>query len=211
MYRLFTAPNSYALIPHAVLEELGVAYEPAWVKIFTDQPDPDFLAASPHARVPALVYEHGTLFEAGAIALYLAERHPEARLAIPVGDADRGPFLQWLSYFASTLQPDVMLQFHPELYVEDADGQARLKQASMARLARVLDVIEAALDPGPYLFADRLTVCDFVLAMQATWPEIYPRSIDDYPKLQRLVAAVTERPAVRRVLAQHGLNGPGGA
>jgi hypothetical protein len=42
--------------------------------------------------------------------------------------------------------------------------------------------------------------------MQATWPEVYPRSIDDYPNLKRLVVKVTERPSVRRVLDQHGLD-----
>ncbi len=210
MYRLYAAPNSYALVAHTVLEELGVAYELAWVKIFTDDPDPAFLAASPHARVPALVHESGSLYEAGAIALYLAERHPEAGLTIPVGDPDRGKFLQWLSYLASTLQPDVMLQFHPELYFADAEDQAELKRASMKRLRRVLEILDEALEPGPYFFAGHLTVCDFVLAMQATWPEIYPRSIDDYPNLKRLVQAVTERPAVRRVLAQHGLDKVGG-
>lgn len=206
MYRLFAAPNSYAMVAHAVLEELGVAYELAWVEIFTDKPDPAFLAASPHARVPALVHEHGTLYEAGAIALYLAERHPEAGLTIPIGDPDRGKFLQWLSYLASTLQPDVMIQFHPEIYLADADDKEKLKRASMERLGRVLDNLNEALEPGPYFFADRLTVCDFVLGMQATWPEVYPRSIDDYPNLKRLVVKVTERPSVRRVLDQHGLD-----
>ena len=79
MYRLYAAPNTYAMIPHAVLEELGVAYELIWVEIFTDRPDSDFLAASPHARVPALADETGAICEAGAIALYLAERHPGRR------------------------------------------------------------------------------------------------------------------------------------
>jgi glutathione S-transferase len=203
MYRLYAAPNSYAMVAHAVLEELGVAYELAWVEIFTDKPDTAFLAASPHARVPALVHEHGTLCEAGAIALYLAERHPEAGLVIPVGDPERAKFLQWLSYLASTLQPDVMIQFHPEIYAIDADDQAKLQQASMKRLGRVLEILDEALDPGPYFFDEQLTVCDFVLALQAVWPEIYLRSIDDYPKVKRLVERVTERPAVRRVLAQH--------
>ena len=68
MYRLYAAPNTYAMIAHAVLEELGVPYELAWVEIFTDRPDPDFLAASPHARVPALADQNGAICEAGAIA-----------------------------------------------------------------------------------------------------------------------------------------------
>jgi glutathione S-transferase len=72
-----------------------------------------------------------------------------------------------------------MIQFHPEIYLADADDKEKLKRASMERLGRVLDNLNEALEPGPYFFADRLTVCDFVLGMQATWPEVYPRSIDD--------------------------------
>ena len=204
IYRLYAAPDTYAMIPHAVLEELGVAYELVWVEIFTDRPHPDFLAASPHARVPALADETGAICEAGAIALYLAERHPDAGLAIPVGDPRRGRFLQWISYLASSLQPDVIIQFHPEFYAADADGQERLKAASLERLARTLQILDEALDPGPYFFADRLTLCDFCLALQAVWPEVYPGSIDDYPNVKRLVERVTERPAVRKVLALHG-------
>ena len=209
MYRLYAAPDTYAMIAHAVLEELGVVYEVAWVEIFTERPDPDFLAASPHARVPALVDRHGTLCEAGAIALYLAERHPEAGLAIPVGDPRRGRFLQWMSFLASSLQPDVIIQFHPEFYAAEAAAQAKLKEASLARLHRTLETLDAALAPGPYFFGDRLTVCDLCLAMQAVWDEIYPGTIDDYPQVKRLVARVTARPAVARVLAQHGYTGAG--
>ena len=68
---------------------------------------------------------------------------------------------------------------------------------------RTLHVLDEALTPGPYFFADRLTVCDFCLVLQAVWPEIYPGSVNDYPNLERLVDRVTERPAVQRVLAQH--------
>jgi glutathione S-transferase len=159
--------------------------------------------------VPALADESGAICEAGAIALYLAERHPDAGLAIPVGDPRRGRFLQWLSYLSSSLQPDVIVQFHPAFYAADAEAQAKLRAASLKRLDRTLQTLDEALDPGPYFFADRLTVCDFVLVLQAIWPEIYPGSIDDYRNLKRLVERVTERPAVERVLALHHQCGPG--
>lgn len=207
IYRLYAAPDTYAMIPHAVLEELGVTYELVWVEIFTDRPDPDFLSASPHARVPALADETGAICEAGAIALYLAERHPDAELAIPIGDPRRGRFLQWMSYLASSLQPDVIIQFHPEFYAADEAAQARLKAASLERLGRTLLTLDQALDPGPYFFGDRLTVCDICLAMQAVWSEVYPGSIDEFANVKRLVGRITERPAVRRVLARHGYDG----
>lgn len=203
-YTLYVARNSYAMIAQAVLEEVGADYEVRWVEIFTDQPDRDLLAASPHARVPALVGPDGTICETGAIALYVAERHGESDLVIHPGSPERGRYLQWLHYMASTLQPDVMIQFHPELYFDDEAARQRFKTASGHRLAKVLGVIETALEPGPLFFGDKLTVCDYCLALQTVWPEVFATSIADYPNIARLTALVTNRPAVQKVLAMHG-------
>jgi len=147
-YTLFCAPNSYAMGVQAILEEIGASYELRWVELFSETPDPDFLAISPHARVPALLGPDGPIFESGAIALYLAEQHPEAGLNIVTRHPLRGQYLQWMHYLAATLQPDVMLQFHPEMYFSDPANQAALKRASMKRLKNDLDVIDAALQSG---------------------------------------------------------------
>ena len=207
MYRLYSAPNTYAMSAHAILEELGAPYELVDATLFSEAPDPDFIRVSPHGRVPALVDEHGPVFESGAIALYLAERHPQGGLAIPIGDPRRARFLQWLVYLSSTLQPEVLIQFHPDFYFEDADGQRRLQAASRVRLGKILETTDAALAPGPFFFGDRLTVCDICLATQAVWPEIFPGTIHDYPNLDRAVAQVTARPAVARVLRKHAEDG----
>ena len=202
-YRLYLAPNTYALTVQALLEELAVPHELVWVGIFQEQPDPVLLKRSPHLRVPALESDDGVVVETGAIALYVAERHGDGAFLIPPGDPDRARFLQWLHYLASTLQPDVLIQFHPEFYADDAPTQARIMKASMARLEGVFDVLNEALDPGPYFFGDRLTVLDFLFGMQATWPEIYPRAIDTYPNLLRHQQTLLARPAVRRTLDIH--------
>ncbi len=202
-YRLFLTPNTYAMSVHALLEELGVDHELKWVEILTEDPDPEFAAVSPHRRVPALLGPDGPLFETGAIALYLAERHPELGFAPPVGDPRRGPMLQWIHYLASTLQPEVLIQYHAEFYFEDETSRETLRAASRGRLTKVLATIEAALDPGPYFFADQPTVPDFCLAMQTIWPPVFPGSIDDYPKIKRLTKTLTDRPAVRRALVMH--------
>ena len=203
MYRLYSAPNSYAMGAHAMLEEIAAPYELLPVALFQPDPDPDFKAASPHARVPALVYDGGTIFESGAIALFLAERHPEAGLSLAPEDPRRAAFLQWLFYLSSTLQPEVNIQFHPELYFDDAPTRAALKAASMVRLAAIWPVLDQAYAPGPYLFGDRVSAVDLCLAIQAVWPDCYPGAIEDYPNIARMVAAMQDRPAFQRMLAWH--------
>ncbi len=202
-YTLYCAPNTYALSTHALLQEVGARYRVHWVSLFADEPDSAFLAASPHARVPALDGPDGTMFETGAIALYLAERHPDAGLLVPPGDARRGRFLQWLHYLASTLQPEVLIQYHPEFYFADAETQARFRKASHVRLAKVLAVLDAALAPGPYFCGDRITVLDYLLAMQAIWPPVFAGSIDDYPHIARMTRLIAARPSVKRVMIMH--------
>ncbi|MBT4890800.1 MAG: glutathione S-transferase family protein [Rhodospirillales bacterium] len=204
MYKLFAYPNSYAMSAHAILEETGAPYDVHWVQIFTDSPDPAFLVASPHARVPALQTEEETIFETGAIALYLAEEHPESDLLIRENMPGRATFLQWLHYLASTLQPDVIIQFHPELYFpDDEDAQKCLLLASMGRLSSVMDVIENTLAVGPYFCGEKRTILDYLFVMQAIWPEIFPTSAADYPNIDRLIKTLLERPAVTRAYGQH--------
>ncbi|MBT3143846.1 hypothetical protein DS909_13940 [Phaeobacter gallaeciensis] len=203
-YTLFCAPNTYAMCAHAILEEVEADYETRWVELFSETPDPEFLAVSPHCRTPALLGPDGALFETGAVALYLAEQFPVAELVIPPGDANRGAFLQWIHYLATTLQPDVIIQFHPEFYHADPDLQSALKAASMQRLTGVFKTLDAALDGGPYFFGKRPTVPDFILALQTVWDVIFPHGdINAYPNLARHRDAMCNRKSVQKVLSQH--------
>lgn len=203
-YTLYCAPDTYAMGAHAVLEEVGADYVVHWIHIFTDRPDPDFLAASPHCRTPALKGPDGTVFETGAVALYIAERYPEAGLVIPQSDPRRGAFLQWFHYLATTLQPDVIIQYHPEFYHAEPDRQEALKAASMRRLEGVYETLERALSPGPFFLGGQPTVPDYILALQTVWDVIFPGGdITRWPNIARHRSAVCARPAVQRILAAH--------
>ncbi|MBT6203664.1 MAG: glutathione S-transferase family protein [Alphaproteobacteria bacterium] len=201
--RLYLGTNTYALTVQALLEELALPHELRWVKIFQETPDPDLLRVSPHSRVPALEDGDLVIFETGAVALYLAETYGKGALLIPPGDPDRPHFLQWFHFLATTLQPDVMMQFHPESYAADAATQERLRQAAFVRLDKVFHTLDAALADGPWFFGDKLSILDFLLGMQGTWPEIYPDTIDAYPNIARHQRAMLERPSVRRTLQIH--------
>lgn len=203
-YTLYCAPDTYAMGAHAVLEEVGADYAVHWVKLFTDTPDPAFLAASPHCRTPALLGPDGTVFETGAVALYVAEQHPDAELVIPSNDPRRGAFLQWVHYLASTLQPDVLIQYHPEFYHFQPELQCALKEASMQRLLKVFTTLDTALADGPFFFGPNPTVPDFILGTQALWDVIFPGGdISRYPSIARHRTILCERLSVQNMLTQH--------
>lgn len=204
MYTLFAYPNSYAMTAHAVLEETGAPYEVKWVQIFTDDLDPEFKAISPHGRVPALRHGETTVFETGAIAHYVAERHPEVDLIVGVAEPERARFLQWFHYLATTLQMDVMIQFHPEVYFpNDEETQKRFLAASLSRLGTVMATIEDNLADGPYFCGAKRSIVDYLFVMQAVWPEIFPTRAEEYPRIKALMDLLFERPAVQRVYDLH--------
>jgi len=205
-YTLYAAPNTYAMSAHAILEEVKANYDVKWIEIFTDKPDPKFLSISPHCRSPALMTPNGGIFETGAIAMYLGEKFPEFNLLIKPEDSRRGMFLQWFYYLGTTLQPDVMIQFHPEFYVKNEKNLAEFQKASFIRLNGVFKILDDALQDGPFFFGDELTILDFLLATQTIWKEIFPAGIDQYKNLHRHMKTITERPAVRSILKNHYIN-----
>ena len=111
VYELYWRPSTASLAPMAALEEIGVPYLAREV-----EPEPgrehqasrDYRATiHPLGLVPALRLPEGHLmWDAGGILFCLAERHPEARLAPPVGTFEHARYCQWISWGASMLSPE---------------------------------------------------------------------------------------------------------
>src|SRR5688572_20974246 len=139
MYKLYFAPGSAAMAPHAMLEDIGTPFELVNVDTKTgEQRNADYLRLNPHARVPTLIYDGGrVMYESTAICLFLAERHPEAGFAPKAGSADRGPFLQWMAYLTNTLQEGCMHWWHSEKFIDGADRQADLKRHAEQRVGKM--------------------------------------------------------------------------
>src|SRR6188474_3682695 len=113
MLTLYHAPQSRSSRIIWLLEELGADYQ----LVITDIPRQDGSGApdprNPHPdqKVPALVHDGVLLTESIAILQYLADAFPQARLAPPIGDRARGPYLTWLAYYAGVAEPVIGLGF----------------------------------------------------------------------------------------------------
>ncbi|MFQ5785370.1 MAG: glutathione S-transferase family protein [Alphaproteobacteria bacterium] len=206
MYRLYYAPVTAAMAPTGALEEIGADYELVPVDISKDKPrDPEYLELNPNGWVPTLVDENGPIYEAAAIMIYLADKHPDARLAPPIGDPLRGKYLQWLVYMADTLQVAYQMHYYPERHSTDAAGIPAIEAMARERLARTWEKIDAALDPGPYMLGRRFSGCDIYVYMLTTWHPEGDGFLAGCPNVARCVDLVTARPAVRRMMKAHGL------
>ena len=208
MYHLYASPNPYSIGAHLLLEESGVPYRIINPRINPSLTDTAFHNASPHARVPALILPNAsTLCESGAIALHLADSLCELKYSIHPDSVYRGRYLQWMFYLSSTLQPDVMLVFHPEFYVSDNATQTALVQSAHNRMLQVWAVLEHEYSDqehkAPWLFESGPTAVDFSLATVLLWPECFPASSQAYPALRAMLDALSQRASFKRVIPWH--------
>jgi len=208
MYRLFYAPGSAAMAPHAVLEEIGAKHELVPVDLQKKaHQKPEYLKLNPKGRVPVLVDGDFVLTESAAIIMHLADRHPEAKLAPALGTPLRAHWYQWLLYLSNTLQPAFLEYFYPERSFPDAPNtQQQLKGSAERRLAGMFIYIDAELATrGPYLLGDTFSAADIFLHMLARWSRWFEKPAYRYIHIKQLTDLVKARPAVQRMMKAQGI------
>lgn len=211
MYTLYWSPASANMTPHAMLEDIGVPYE--LIKVDTSKGEhrsPGYLKINPHARVPTLVYDGGKiLYETTAIALLLAERHPEFGFAPKIDSPDRALFLQWMAYLTNTLPIALMHWWHPEHVIDGTDRQAELKAKAERRAADMFRFLDEHLaKSGPYLCGQTFYVCDYYAAMLAQWTEFMAIPAHVNSHVNELIRLVMQRPGYARMLKAEGIEQP---
>ena len=208
MIKLFNSPASTAMSAHAALEEIGCEYENCWVDIDIplSQRDPEFQTLSPHGAVPVLVDDDGTVvFEGTAILIYLSDRFPEARLGPAVGDPGRGDFLKWMAYMTNTLQIAMQIYFMPYRHTTATTGYKEISAKGIERLDESWRLIDnACASSGPYLLGESFSACDLHLQMLSIWHRDTASMRARYPNVKRCAELVEQRPAVKRIMQDHG-------
>ncbi|HET6469811.1 MAG TPA: glutathione S-transferase N-terminal domain-containing protein [Geminicoccaceae bacterium] len=179
-----------------MLEECGLPYEVHPVDIGKNQQfAPEFLAISPNNKIPAIVdRDNGwSIFESGAILIYLAEK--TGRL-LPAEPRQRMDTLAWLMFQMGGIGP-MLGQVHH--FVRFNPGKAPYAEERYVKEAhRLYGVMERRLGEVEYLAG-----ADYTIADVATWPWISRfewQTIDlaEYPNVERWYRAIRDRPAVRR-------------
>src|SRR4030095_4040813 len=97
--------------------------------------------------------EEGLLFESAALCLHVADSHPEAGLIPPPGTFERARIYQW-SLFAMTEFEPAMLRAYTARRGSDAEEEAKAD----ARLEKIGEALDAALDGSEFIVGDRFTI-----------------------------------------------------
>jgi GST-like protein len=191
---------------YIALEELALPYTVHPVDVFGGkQFDAAFLKLNPNAKVPVIVDPDGpggkpyTIFESGAILLYLAEK--TAKL-LPVAGAAKYDAIQWLMTQMSTVGPMFGQYVHFLRFAPAGNDYSKSRYATQAH--RVTEVIDQRLAGSAYLGGAEYGVADI-----ATFPWLRnvpallgAPAAEKYPNVTRWVATINERPAVKKALAE---------
>lgn len=215
MIRLYHSPGTAAMVPHILLEELGVPYERVGVDRAADaHKAPDYLRLNPNGLIPVLADGDLVLYETAAIALHLCDNHPEARLAPPLRSAQRAHFYKWLMWLTNTLQSALIIYFYPERWVDEgnAQGAAEVRAHAERRVAGLLDQLDAELarHGEPWFAGSTYGALDAYVFTLCRWTRNFRNEppARSRPQLGPYLERMLARPAVQRVIANEGLSPP---
>ena len=207
MLTLYYAPNTCALASHIALEEVGRGVSrPACVDFGAgEQTKPDYLAINPKGRVPALVTERGVLTETPAILAYVAQVHPEARLA-PLDDPFAFAEVQaFMNYLCATVHVAHAHRTRGYRWADDPAAHEAMKKKVPQSVGACFALIERGMLRGPWVMGEAYTIADPYLFTLARWMEVDGVDPAAFPRVLDHRNRMAERPAVKRVLASEGL------
>jgi len=205
MLKLFYSPGSCALASHIALEDAGADYTAQRVDFkANEQRGPDYLAINPKGRVPALVTDRGILTENPAILAFIAQSFPKAKLA-PLDDAFAFAQAQsFNAYLCATLHVAHAHGLRGYRWANEQSSFDDMKRKVPESVGACYEIIEREMLKGPWVMGDAYTICDPYLFTVAEWmesdgidPKRFPRVLDHRTRM-------SERPAVKRALAQEG-------
>ncbi len=214
MIQIHYYPSTASMIPHLLLEEMGVPFELVLVdREAGAHRAPAYLQLNPNGLLPALTDGDLVLYETAAICLHLCDTHPQAAMAPVVGSPERAHFYKWLVWSTNTLQTALMAYFYPERWVNEGNtaGVAEVKAHAQARVDGLLDQLDAELarHGGPWFMGAHFGVLDIYVFTLCRWTRNFDRrqarTLSHLgPYLQRVLA----RPATQRVMHTEQISAP---
>jgi len=199
---LYTNPMSRGRIAHWMLEEVGAPYRMQILDFEKrEHKAPEFLELNPMGKVPTIVHRGIVITESAAICTYLADAFPQAGLAPGLQDPQRGTYLRWMFFSAGCIEPALVDRMCAR---SNPDRPGALGYGSYSD---VLNALERALVPGPFVLGDRFSAVDVHIGSEIVWG-LMTKSLEPRQGFREYTERLSARPAYQRCFGQSA-SGPG--
>jgi glutathione S-transferase len=177
------------------LEEAGIPYKTRLLAL-GDQDKPDYRALQPFGQVPILQDGDFTLFESGAIVLYIGER---SETLLPKDPLARAHATQWLIAALNSIEPFLVNVALIDLFYANEEWAKLRRPGAVDFAKRRLGGLSKSLGDKPYLDGDRFTAGDL---MMTTVLRILKHTdiVTSDKRLAAYIDRCTARPAFKRAL-----------
>ena len=196
----WSTPNGHKI--SIALEELGLDYQVKFIDIGKgEQFAPDFLEIAPNNRMPAIIDHDGpngtpvSIFESGAILLYLAEKTGQL---MPQDRRGQIAVHEWLMWQMGGFGPMLGQAHHFNFYAPEKIQYAMDRYSNEAN--RLYGVLERRLEKSAFVATDALTIADIAIL---PWSISYKRQkvdISAYPHVKAWREKLLDRPAFQKGL-----------
>jgi GST-like protein len=200
MYEVYSWSTSNGRKVHIMLEELGVEYRMNPIEISKgDQFSQEYTAINPNQKIPAIIDPNGpdgekiTLFESGAILMYLGEKHGQF---FPESPRDRYETIQWLMFQMGGIGP-IFGQAH---HFRRASGEKVPYAISRytKETRRLWGVLDRRLEGRDWVAAGQYTIADIAIFPWCARYEWQGVQLDEFPNVQRWYNQIDSRAAVQK-------------
>ena len=182
------------------LEEAGVKYEKVSIDMRKNEhKSPEFLKINPNGKVPALVDGELVLWESMAINFYIGDAYKQD--LIGQTSRERAPVRQWSLWALADLQPLLIAAFIQLKFVPEERRDMKLVEKSIEKTVPLLQALDNAFTKNDYLVGNRFTLADLNVASVVEVNQAIDRDLSEFPKVERWLATVQERPAYLRLQA----------
>lgn len=181
MLKLYGVGRSRASIVQWYLEELAIPYEFIMLDLQAgDLSQPTFKAMNPFGKVPAIVDSDFTLWESGAILMYLAEKYGKEFDSLE----QRATIAQWVLFANSTLATGVFVEANRE-----------------KETPRLMQPLSELFERQPFVLGEQFSVADVAVGSLLSYiPMMLKLDLSSYPGVTSYIQRMAERPAFAKAI-----------
>ncbi|MBI2255040.1 MAG: glutathione S-transferase family protein [Proteobacteria bacterium] len=196
MLKIFGAAGSGSVPIEAMLTLLQIPYEVVEAVTWDSETARQLVeTVNPLRQVPALVLPTGEIMtESAAIMIYLADLHPQAKLAPGINDPKRAQFLRWMTYVSAAIYALVWIVDDPTRIVAEKTQAQSVIAPLLDRRADCWRMMDEQIAPGRYILGDDLSALDLYVAVISRFNPGRNRFYRSAPKMAEIVRRVDADP-----------------